>query len=378
MAAVSELELEDPEPPEEKNNAAAAALALSPAVPWLPAVAERYERREKLGQGMFGDVYKAWDRVSERFVAVKRLSGRTDDDDDRFVATPLPYFEREVMSLAACRGHPSVVQLLATYADGDGDCFVVVTEYAGPMNLREYMDVRLVNGQPFDEDEVRDVMEQLLAGARHAHMAGVVHRDIVPENVMVDMASGRMVYKICGFGMSEPAAMQAAEKDDSGMVASSSPYRAPELFLGSKDYDSRVDTWSLGCIMAELVAGNGLPFFGGTLEKDRDVFNEMMHVVGTEGIVKWPGLERVPSREKAARLRRTGCRERGCLKRKLKELRPEQQVLSPAGFKVLKGLLDSNPDRRLTATAALSKQWFRRRGCLFGACCFMPHGGVAP
>jgi cell division cycle 2-like protein len=235
MAAVSELE--EPEPPEEKRNAAAV-LALSPPVPWLAAVAERYERHEKLGEGMFGDVYKAWDRVLERFVAVKRLSGRT---DDRFVTAPLRDFAREVMSLAACRGHPSVVQLLATYADrgrADGDCFVV-TEYAGPMNLRQYVDIRRLNGQPFDEDEVRDVMEQLLAGARHAHMAGVLHRDIVPENVMVDMdaASGRMVYKICGFGMSKPAAQ--ADKDDSGLLASSSPYRAPELFLGSKDYAGR-------------------------------------------------------------------------------------------------------------------------------------------
>ncbi|XP_066310775.1 putative cyclin-dependent kinase F-2 [Miscanthus floridulus] len=212
MAVVSELEEE--ELPEEKSNAAAV-LAFSP-VPWLAAVAERYERREKLGEGMFRDVYKAWDRVLERFVAVKRLSGST---DDRFVATPLPDFEWEVMSLAACRGHPSVVQLLAAYADysrADGDCFVV-TEYAGPMNLRQY--VRRLNGQPFDEDEVRDVMEQLLAGTRHAHMAGVLHRDIVPENVIVDMdaASGRMVYKICGFGMSKPAAQ--ADRDDSGARA---------------------------------------------------------------------------------------------------------------------------------------------------------------
>jgi len=235
-------------------------------------VAERYERREKLGEGMFGDVYKAWDRVLERFVAVKRLSGRT---DDRFVKTSLGYFAREVMSLAACRGHPSVVQLLATYADcgrADGDCFVV-TEYAGPMNLRQYMDVRRLNGEPFDEDEVRDVMEQLLAGARHAHRAGILHRDIVPENVIVDMdaASGRMVYKICGFGMSKPAAQ--ADRDDSGPLASASPYRAPELFLGSKDYDGRVDTWSLGCIMAELVAGNGVPFSGAP---DGEVFKKML------------------------------------------------------------------------------------------------------
>jgi len=368
--AALQIEEELEEPPEQKNNSAAV-LALAP-VPWVATVAERYERREKLGEGMFGDVYKAWDHVLERFVAVKRLSGRT---DDRFVKTSLGYFAREVMSLAACRGHPSVVQLLATYADcgrADGDCFVV-TEYAGPMNLRQYMDVRRLNGEPFDEDEVRDVMEQLLAGARHAHRAGILHRDIVPENVIVDMDSarddgaigGRMVYKICGFGVSEPAAQ--AEKDDSGLLAASSPYRAPELFLGSKDYDGRVDTWSLGCIMAELVVGDGVSFFGGT--QDGEVFNEMLHVVGTKGIVTWKGLERVAPREKAARLRKMGRGERGYLKKKF-----APEVLSPAGFEVLKGLLHSNPDRRLSAAAALRKPWFRRRR-FFSACCFMPQGG---
>jgi cell division cycle 2-like len=149
-------------------------------------VAERYERREKLGEGMFSDVYKAWDRVHDHLVAEKRLSGRT---DDRFVKTFIPDFTREVMSLAACRGHPSIVQLLATHVDGnraDGDCFTV-TEHAGPMNLRQYMDARRVNGDLFDEDEVRDVMRQLLAGAKHTHGAGVLHRNIVPENVIVGM-----------------------------------------------------------------------------------------------------------------------------------------------------------------------------------------------
>ncbi|PWZ19735.1 putative cyclin-dependent kinase F-2 [Zea mays] len=206
---VAALQIEgEPEEPQSQTNAAA---ALAP-VPWLPSVAERYERREKLGQGMFSDVYKAWDRVHDHLIVVKRLSGRT---DDRFVKTSIPDFVREVMSLAACRGHPSIVQLVAMHVDGnraDGDCFAV-TEHTGPMNLRQYMDARRVNGDPFDEDEVRDVMRQLLAGAKHTHGAGVLHRNIVPENVIVGMdgATSKMVYKICGFSMSKPAAQTAIE-----------------------------------------------------------------------------------------------------------------------------------------------------------------------
>ncbi|CAO2183656.1 unnamed protein product [Urochloa humidicola] len=246
---------------EEMNKAAA---------PWPAAVAERYERLEKLGEGMFGDVYRAWDRVGRRLVAVKRLAGRTGGG---FVETCAGDFAREAASLAACRGHPYVVELLAAHAAPAGDRFLV-TECAGPMNLRQYMDLRRREGRlPFEEAEVRDAMRQLLAGAEAAHAAAVIHRDIVPENVTVGGgAAAEMgkatVYKICGFGMSEPAAEKDVDGGNSGMLASPGPYRAPELFLGSKDYDGRVDTWALGCIMAELLA-TGAPFFGG--ETDAEV-----------------------------------------------------------------------------------------------------------
>ncbi|RCV25908.1 hypothetical protein SETIT_5G202500v2 [Setaria italica] len=257
--------------------------------------------------------------------------------------------------------------LLATHADisGRGDCGrFLVTECAGPMNLRQHMELRRRDGLPFEEGEVRDAMRQLLASVESAHGAGVLHTEIVPENVAVgqeDVVSDgavvgrRMVYKICGFGMSEPAALAAAEKDDSGLLASPSPYRAPEPFLGSKDYDGRVNTWGLDCIMAELLAGTGVPFFGCKL--DTGVLEKMLYVVGARGIVKWPGLDRVTAHDQAARLRKLYRRDRG----HLRQVFP-REVLSLAGYKVLKGLLRSHPDRRLTAAGALRMPWFRRRG----------------
>ncbi|XP_004975200.2 putative cyclin-dependent kinase F-2 [Setaria italica] len=309
---------------------------------------------------MFGDVYKAWDRAGNRLVAVKRLSGRT---DDRFVQTALHDLAREAMSLAACRGHPSVVKLVATHADSgrrDGDCFLV-TRYAGPLNLHRYLALRFEQERPFTEAEVRDAMRQLLSGAKHVHKAGVLHRDMAPENVVVDRTKkGRMVYRICGFGMS---ASRVAGKDGVAALASASPYRAPELFLGSEDYNERVDTWGLGCIMAELVAGAGGPFFG---KSYAEVFEKVQHVAGTRGMVKWAGLERVAGRDRAARLREKGLATyAGCLR----EVFPEG-VISERGFEVLAGLLDTNPESRLTAEEALQKLWFRRYG--FAGRCFAP------
>jgi cell division cycle 2-like protein len=367
---------EKDEPPEEKEppEAKMGQVADAPPCAWPPTVAERYERLEKLGQGMFGDVYKARDRRrGGRLVAVKRLSGRT---DDRFVHTGPLDFARQAMSLAACRGYPHVVRLVATHADassrGDGDSFVV-TKYAGPMNLRKYMMERRAQSQPFLEGEVRRAMRQLLSGAKHVHKAGVVHRDLVPENVIVDQRrrSAKMVYKIGGFGMSESAAAREGRGDDSALLASLGPYRAPEAFLGSRDYDGRVDTWALGCIMAELLVGDGKPFFYAELESE--VFVKMQRVVGTKGITEWPGLQRlVGTRERelaqaAVRREQASGGYTGCLGK----LFPEEK-LSEAGFEVLSGLLEANPERRLTAAAALRKPWFRRQRPFFDGCCVVP------
>ncbi|RLM75380.1 hypothetical protein C2845_PM15G01690 [Panicum miliaceum] len=350
MAAV--VSAEEKEPPEAAMKKELGPAPCGSCITLPPAVAERYEPLEKLGEGMFGDVYKAWDRVGRRLVAIKRLSGRT---DDRFVETSLRYFAREGMSSAPAAATPR--------ARSDGDCFVV-TMYAGPLNLRQYMRLRSVHGRPFHEAEVRDAMRQLLSGARRVHDAGVLHRDMVPENVIVDEKRDgkKVIYRICGFGVSERAAR--LDRDGSAPLASPSPYRAPEIFLGSQDYDGRVDTWGLGCIMAELIACSGKPFFGADL--DAKVFEKMQRAVGTQGIVEWSGLQRLARRDLAAELREKGyATYTGCLQ----EVFPEE-VLSEAGFEVLSGLLDANPERRLTTKAALRKPWFRRFS--FGGCCFVP------
>ncbi|CAO2041563.1 unnamed protein product [Urochloa humidicola] len=363
--AMTEDDLDEPPEPEEPPPAPCSYL-------WPPAVAARYERGDKLAESMFGDVHRAWDRAGRRLVAVKRLSGRAEGS---FLKTGLDDLAREAISLRACRGHPSVVELVATHADsrrGDGDCFLV-TAYAGATNLRGYLELRRRERRPFAEAEVRSAMRQLLAGAKHVHDAGVLHRDMAPENVVVDDQTkrGRTRYRICGFGMAESpsaAAARAAGRDDDGLVAlaSASPYRAPEVFLGARDYGAGVDTWALGCIMAELLAGECRPFFGA--DEGATAFQKVMHVAGTRGIVEWPGLQRLAGPDLAARLREKGAATyEGCLR----EVFPEE-MLSDDGFEVLSGLLQTNPEERLTAETALRMPWFRRRRFGFRGCCFAP------
>uniref|UniRef100_F2EH81 [RNA-polymerase]-subunit kinase n=1 Tax=Hordeum vulgare subsp. vulgare TaxID=112509 RepID=F2EH81_HORVV len=294
---------------------------------------EHYERLEKIGEGASGVVYKARDRRTGATVAVKRLrGGGFGDDDGSQLSEDLL---REAACLEACRGHPSVVELRAAHRDGAGGAFLVM-EYVGP-SVAQVMRER---GRPFPEADARRLMRQLLDGARAMHDLGVLHRDLKPDNVLVD-AHGDL--KICDFGMSRFAAGRAATKPYTSPVVTLW-YRAPELLLGSTEYDARVDTWALGCIMAELLAG--APLLPGRSEMDQ--LNRVFDTVGTDDMTDWPGFCRLP---------RAGsplC-QRSRPPSRLREMFPS---LSAAGFDVLSGLLACRPDRRLSAAEALRRPWF--------------------
>ncbi|KAK1692900.1 hypothetical protein QYE76_009597 [Lolium multiflorum] len=293
---------------------------------------ENYERLEKLGEGAAGVVYKARDRRTGAIVAMKRL--RPAGRDDGQLSEDLG---REVGCLMACRGHPSLVEIRA--AGRDASNAFLVMEYVGP-SLAQVMRERAGLGRgPFTEADARRLMRQLLDGAAAMHGLGVMHRDLKPDNVLVD-AHGNL--KICDFGLSRFAAPTTGAPYTASMVTRW--YRAPELLLGSREYDAGVDTWALGCIMAELLAG--APLFPGRTEMDQ--LNRVFDTVGTGDMTDWPAFVRLP---------RAGsplCQR----KRPPSRLREMFPALSAAGFDVLSGLLACRPDRRLTAADALRRPWF--------------------
>lgn len=293
---------------------------------------EHYERLGKIGEGTSGIVYKARDRRTGETVAIKRLrAGAGNGEGDAFDRT----FRREVRCLEACRGHPCIVELRAAHRDPAG-AFLVM-EYAG-QSLPEVMRARAERALP--EPDARRVMRRLLEGAAAMHARGLLHRDLKPDNVLLD---GRGGVKICDLGLSRAAAAAAPGAPHTPGLATLW-YRAPEMILGSGDYDAGVDTWALGCIMAELLAG--APLFPGRSEMDQ--LNRVFDTVGMQDIASWPGFARLP---------RAGsplCR-RARPPSRLRELFP---ALSAAGFDVLAGLLACRPDRRLTAADALRYPWF--------------------
>ncbi|CAM0871968.1 unnamed protein product [Alopecurus aequalis] len=288
-----------------------------------------------LGKGGFGVVVKARHRATGKTVAIKSLCPAAKDND---------VLVREAHFLDnASRGNPYVVGFHGLVRDPDTRSFRLAMEYAGP-SLRAFMWKRSKRDvKRIPEATMRAFMWQLLTGARTMHRRGIVHRDIKPANVLV--GTDEKTLKFCDLGL---AMSLASEKKPYDRVGTPS-YKAPEVLMGKPDYDARVDTWSLGCVMAEMLTGNRLFDFDG---EDNDI-DELLAIFGVLGMpddTTWPGFRSLPTRVPWHLLRQQRHSRLG-------ELFPEER-LSQDGFDVLEGLLTCNPDKRLTAAAALQLPWF--------------------
>ena len=182
------------------------------------------------------------------------------------------------------------------------------------------------------------------------HERRVVHRDIKPSNNLVGGAD-RSVVKICDFGL----AMSMDERppyDQAGTLC----YMAPEMLLEKPDYDERVDAWSLGCVMAELI--NGCSPFEGLDDSEEGQLCAIFDVLGVPDDTTWPWFSSMAFA--AVRMPELDSVQRRNL---LREHFPETK-LSEEGFEVLSRLLTCNPDKRLTAAVALRHPWFAKIGAL--------------
>jgi serine/threonine-protein kinase len=206
-------------------------------------VAERYELEELVGTGGMSSVYRARDTLLERNVALKVLHDQYTTDDE-FVER----FKREARAVAQL-SHPNVVTVIDRGEDG-GKQFIVF-EYIDGENLKELV-VR--KGRL----SVRDALEvalQIARGLGFAHEHGVVHRDVKPQNVLLN---GDGQAKVTDFGIARSLAVDGVTQ--TGTVMGTSNYIAPEQASG-QPVGVETDVYSLGVVLYELLAGD-VPFPG--------------------------------------------------------------------------------------------------------------------
>ncbi len=206
-----------------------------------------YRLARRLGRGGMGEVFLAWDERLGRRVALKRIRG------DSSVTQDGERLRREARA-AAQLSHPSVVQIYDLVTDSSGD--VIVLEYVEGRTLREV----LGNGLPSLSVVLR-LAREIAEGLAAAHAAGLVHRDLKTENVMVT-PEGRA--KILDFGLAKPFLLSQPHDGENltaqGVLLGTFHAMSPEQARGS-EVDARSDLFSFGVLLYEMLTGRS-PFQG--------------------------------------------------------------------------------------------------------------------
>lgn len=228
---------------------------------------ERYRKIEKVGEGTYGVVYKAFDKVTEEYVALKKT--RLESEDEGVPSTAI----REISLLRELNNENIVNLIDVIHSDQK---LYLVFEFLD-QDLKKYMDAV---GKKLKPMLVKSYMFQLLSGIDFCHKRRILHRDLKPQNLLIDR-QGKL--KIADFGLARAFGVPIRTYTHEVVTLW---YRAPEILLGGKQYATAVDIWSIGCIFAEMVTRT--PLFPGDSEID-ELF-KIFRCLGTPTEEIWPGV----------------------------------------------------------------------------------------
>eukprot|EP00331_Platyophrya_macrostoma_P032889 CAMPEP_0176439542 /NCGR_PEP_ID=MMETSP0127-20121128/20005_1 /TAXON_ID=938130 /ORGANISM="Platyophrya macrostoma, Strain WH" /LENGTH=301 /DNA_ID=CAMNT_0017823831 /DNA_START=66 /DNA_END=971 /DNA_ORIENTATION=- len=232
----------------------------------------RYDKQEKIGEGTYGVVYKAKDTVTGAIVALKRI--RLDTEEEGVPCTAI----REISLLKELR-HDNIVKLLDVCHSERK--LTLVFEFL-EMDLKKYIDREMNN---VDAGTVQNFMRDLLRGIQFCHQRNVLHRDLKPQNLLI---SREKDLKLADFGLGRAFGIPVKKFTHEVVTLW---YRSPDVLLGSTQYGTPVDIWSIGCIFAEMVIG--LPLFCG--KNDADQLLRIFKFLGTPNNQVWPSMNHYPN-----------------------------------------------------------------------------------
>ncbi|CAE7531860.1 CRK2 [Symbiodinium natans] len=232
--------------------------------------------------------------------------------------------------------HPNIVRL----------CDVIHTERKLTL-VFEYLDQDLKKlldmcDGGLDPATTKSFLYQLLRGIAYCHAHRVLHRDLKPQNLLINREGS---LKLADFGLARAFGIPVRSYTHEVVTLW---YRAPDVLMGSRKYSTPVDIWSVGCIFAEMV--NGRPLFPG--DTDANQLQKIFKILGTPSESIWPTITELP------------------------DWKPDFQQFEPMAWKSIAPNLDAEgtdlmskflqywPDRRISGKASMEHEYFRPGSCI--------------
>lgn len=366
-------------------------------------VTDKYRVIGFISSGTYGRVYKAVSRqgLPGEF-AIKKF--KPDKEGEQITYTGISQSAIREMALCSELSHYNVIRLVEIILEDKA--IYMVFEYAEHDLLQIIHHHTQQPRHPIPASTIRSIMFQLLNGSQYLHTNWVLHRDLKPANIMV--TSGGQV-KIGDLGLARLFYKPLHSLFSGDKVVVTIWYRAPELLLGSRHYTPAIDMWAIGCIFAELLSLR--PIFKGeeakmdskkTVPFQRNQMQKIVDIMGLPTKERWPLLANMPEYQQLSTLQppltshhhhhshhssSSSTNTHGNLEKWYYSTISQGQTSAPLqpsaaananpaslaslgtnGYSLLAGLLEYDPEKRLTAEAALEHPFFTSGDALNSNC----------